>query len=169
MNIVGTVAIVKFVDSTGKRVSFDKAAKYGWVTPLPVVAGRLQLGHNTFTDQGRQALAYAFGGQSPSINFACTKFGIGTGTTPPATTDTELEAALEFNAGGYTKMITGVTWPSPFVVEFRLDIGVNDGNGYLITELGLFSGLEQLLARKTLVGLNKSQDFAPTLSYSIRM
>ena len=49
------------------------------------------------------------------------------------------------------------------------NIAVGDANGYLLTEFGLFSGNDTLLARKVRsVGINTTSDFSPTLTWRIR-
>jgi hypothetical protein len=52
-------------------------------------------------------------------------------------------------------------------VSFTLALG--DANGYVITEMGLYSGNSTLMARKIrAVAVNKTSDFSPTLTWRIR-
>ncbi len=128
----------------------------------------LPIGENLFVDQGRQLLAYAFGFAEPISNHVCSRFGVGTGTSPAKVTDVALQNPIKLSNSLFTKEIQGVSFPAPFIALVEFSLGVADANGYLITELGLFSGDDTLLSRKTTVGINKSSEFAPVLSWRIR-
>lgn len=170
----GFVQLSKIVDSTGKVVSFDKAEKFGWIKPSKVPSGWIldegsyPIGKNLFVDGGRQLLAYVFGGRSPMSDYACQKFGIGTGTTPAAVIDTALQSPIAFSAGVFTKTLDAVSFTSPFEARAEFTIGANQANGFLITEFGLFSGNNVLLARIVNVGINKTSDWAPAFSWRLR-
>ena len=171
---------MRLVDSSnGKNVPLEKAIKFGWLLDSrcstsrrgwDVRDGEIVLGSNLFVDQGRQMLSYLFGGKNPTSDYVCAKFGVGTGTTAPKVTDVGLESPISFVEGQevYLKEIDGVDWPRPFVSRVEFSIGAGEANGYLIKEMGLFSGNETLIARKTYVGINKSDDFSPVWSWSIR-
>jgi hypothetical protein len=126
-------------------------------------------GPNLFCDNGRQCLAYVFGGRSPSSDFACKKFGLGVGTTPPNVADVGLESALNFFGGSPVKPVDSISYPAPFIAAVQFTIGATEANGFLITEMGLFSGNDTLISRRVMVGINKTSDFAPTLSWRIRL
>jgi hypothetical protein len=96
---------------------------------------------------------------------------VGTGTTAPKVTDTGLENPIFFNPPTNTvttKEIDGVDFPTAFVARMEFTLASSEANGYLITEMGLFSGNDTLIARKTNVGINKSSDFSPTFTWRIR-
>jgi hypothetical protein len=170
----GYVALAGIKDAEGKSVSFEKAIKYGWVKPgrvprgFDLEPGTMPVGQNLFLDNGRQLLAYVWGGRSPMADYACQKFGVGTGTTPAAVIDVALESPVEFSTGVTTKNVDAITFPSPFVARVEFTIGANQCNGYLLTEFGLFSGNNVLLARIVNAGFNKTSDWAPSLTWSIR-
>jgi hypothetical protein len=90
----GFVTISKLTRPDGREVSTQEAVDKGLIKPLArkpsgwgIQKHEIPLGHNLFTDEGRQTMAYAFGFRSPIVNYVCTQFGIGTGTTPPKVTD----------------------------------------------------------------------------------
>lgn len=178
MNPTGLVTLKSFVANDGKVVSASEALSRGWVAlsepksgGWKLDSGEVPLGENLFVDNGRQLLAYVLGGRSPLSDFYISRFGIGTGTTAPASTDTSLENPVYFDAPTNlvsTKEVSAIDFPSPYVLRVEFTIGSGDGNGYLITELGLFSGSGSLIARRTNVGINKTSDFAPQLLWRIR-
>jgi hypothetical protein len=176
MRAEGLVTVSGIIDSTGKKVSFEKAVKYGWINGDPNAANgwdipndEYVLGKNLYLDNARQASAYAFGFRSPIDDFVCRKVGFGTGTIAPKITDVSLEAPILLSNGEYTKTISGVDFPAPFVARIEFTLGAGDANGFLITEMGLFTQSDTLLCRRTnSVGINKSSDFAPTMTWRLR-
>lgn len=169
-----TVSGIKLAD--GKSLTTQQAVDYGWITPTPgVYTGwglerhEVPLGTNLFVDQGRQIVAYAFGFRSPIADYTVQNFGVGTGLTPAKVTDVALQAPITLNTGGTTKPIDAVDFLSPFVVRVAFTLASDDANGYIISEMGLFSGGEALIARKVrAVSVNKTSDFSPTLTWRIR-
>lgn len=115
-------------------------------------------------------LAFAFGGRSPAANFAVSSFAVGTGLTVAKVTDVALESPILLaSTSAYSAPIDSVSYLSPFVVRVAFTIGINDANGYLISEMGLLSGGGALIARKIRsVGISKTADFSPTLTWRIR-
>lgn len=165
----GIVAIERIVDSSGKVVSLEKAIRYGWIEP------GAECSKNLFVDQGRQLLAYAFAFRSPIQNFVCQNFGVGTGTRPASTTDVALQAPIDLDPpnGVFTAPVNSIDFLSAFVVRIAFTLGLGtantQGNGSAITEMGLFSGNNTLIARRVrTVAINKSSDFAPTLVWRVR-
>lgn len=143
------------------------------------LAGMLPVGWNTTVDGFRQTSAYLFGARSPSSSYACTRFGIGTGTTPTNTSMTDLESPLAFfdpGGGGLltTKPITSVSYPSAYVASVQMTLAQTEGNGILITELGLYaydsgSSTAILLARKFMpAGLQKDGGASMDFAWNIR-
>lgn len=173
----GIVTVSKVVDATGREVSTQQAIDYGWICPP---AGRqptgwglerheVVLGHNLFVDQGRQLMAYAFAFRAPLANYTCQRFGVGTGTTAAKVTDVALEAPIQLSTGDWTKPVDLIDFLSAFVVRVSFSLGTADANGYIISEMGLFSGNDTLIARKIRsVSLNKTSDFSPTLTWRLR-
>ena len=130
----------------------------------------IPIGSNLFLANGRQCLAYAVGNRAPLSNYVIASFGVGTGTTPAKATDVALEAPVTFSDGRLLKDVSGIDFPAPFIVRVEIELGINDANGYLITEWGLYSGDETLVARKVdLVGTNKqSSGFSSSYFWRIR-
>jgi len=169
-----TVSGVRLAD--GKVISNQQAVDYGWIKPangqfVGWGLGRheIPLGENLFVDQGRQIVAYAFGFRSPISSYTVQRFGVGTGTTAARVTDVALESPIVLNTGTTTKLIDAVDFLSPFVVRVAFTLANDDANGYIISEMGLFSGGEALIARKVrAVSINKTSDYSPTLTWRIR-
>jgi len=112
------------------------------------------------------------GGKIPTTDYTVTHFSIGIGTTPPTVADVGLEDPLSFYGDPSPvelKPIDGATWPSPFVTLVTFTLGATEANGNLITEMGLFTGNETLVARRVHIGINKTEDFAPTLGWRLRL
>ncbi|MDD1733162.1 MAG: hypothetical protein LUQ53_04245 [Methanothrix sp.] len=177
MRAEGLITVSKITLADGKELPLRKACDYGWINPERTPGGwdvgqdEVCLGSNLFLDQGRQLLAYAFGFRAPIENYTVQKFGVGTGLTAARVTDVALEAAIPLASGfgATTALITSVDFLTAFVMRVGFNIAVGDANGYLLTEFGLFSGNNTLLARKVRsVGINKTSDFSPTLTWRIR-
>jgi len=166
----GELILEKLTDGFGKDIPFDDARRYGWLKELEVYKYQEDT-HNLFVDQGRQLLAYAFGFRAPIENYTVQKFAVGTGLTAARVTDVALESAVALASGfGATvAKITSVDFLTAFVMRVGFNVAVGDANGYLLTEFGLFSGNDTLLARKVRsVGINKTSDFSLTLTWRIR-
>lgn len=169
-----TVSGIKLAD--GKTLSTQQAVDYGWVKAAPgafsgwgLERHEVPLGENLFVDQGRQIVAYAFGFRSPVSDYTVQRFGVGTGLTPAKVTDVALQAPVTLNNSSTTKEIDTVDFLSPFVVRVGFTLATDDANGYILSEMGLFSGGEALIARKVrAVSINKTSDFSPTLTWRIR-
>ena len=114
-------------------------------------------------------MAYAFGFRSPISSYTVQRFGVGTGLIPAKVTDVALQAPVTLNNASTTKPIDSVDFLSPFVVRVAFTLANDDANGYILSEMGLFSGGEALIARKVrAVSINKTSDFSPTLTWRIR-
>jgi hypothetical protein len=169
-----TISSIRLAD--GKSLSTQQAVDYGWISPAGgrfagwgLDRSEVPLGENLFVDQGRQIVAYAFGFRSPVSDYTVQKFGVGTGLTPAKVTDVALQAPVTLNNGATTKAIDTVDFLSPFVVRIGFTLASDDANGYILSEMGLFSGGNALIARKVrAVSINKTSDFAPTLTWRIR-
>jgi len=174
---VGFVSISKITLADGQELSTQQAVDYGWIK---APAGRqpagwglerheVPVGKNLFLDQGRQAMAFAFGGRSPTVNYAISLFAIGTGTTAAQVTDVALAAPILFPSSLYHKAVDSIDYMSPFVVRVAFTIGTTEANGTLISEMGLLTGGQALVTRKVrATSINKTSDYAPTLTWRIR-
>jgi len=170
----GFVTISKLTQD-GKEISTQDAVDSGLIIPYGekpkdfyIPKHEVPLGDNLFLDQGRQLQAYCFGFAAPIQNYVCSQFGVGTGTSPSKVTDTALQNPVEFTAGVYLKDINGVDYPAPFIARVEFTLGNSEANGYLLTEMGLYSGDGTLIARKIMTGINKTSSLSPTLSWRIR-
>lgn len=173
----GLVTVSKIVGADGREISTQQAVDRGWICPP---AGRspagwglqrheVPVGENLFVDNGRQLVAYAFGFRAPIENYTCQKFAVGTGTTAARVTDVALEAPITLSSGDWTKAVDVIDYLSAFVVRVSFTLGVTDANGYVISEMGLLSGNNTLIARKIrAVSINKTSDFSPTLTWRLR-
>lgn len=173
----GFVTISKITLADGRELSTQQAVDYGWVAGLkggqPAGWGlqrhEIPLGHNLVVDQGRQCVAYAMGFRAPITDFTIGKFGVGTGLTAAKVTDVALEAAVALTGGFTTKAIDLIDFVSPFVVRVSFTLSASEANGYVLSEMGLYTGNDTLIARKVRsVSINKTSDFAPTLTWRIR-
>lgn len=173
----GFSSVIAVHDAEGKPVTLAKAVDYGWITPgkaLPgwdITSDEIPLGPNLQLDNFRQYLCYASTYRSPVGNYVLQRFGVGTGVRPPTTADTQLQAQVALTAPDIpsytTKLIDYVAYPSPYYAQIYFTLGVNDANGYLLTEVGLFSGDNTLLIRWTIPGIAKDSSFTPTLQHRL--
>ena len=177
MKIEGLVTISKITLASGEEISTSKAIDNGWIARpsgrQPVGWGlephEVPLGKNLFVDQGRQLVVYAFGFRSPIQNYVIQNFGVGTGNTAAQVTDVALDAPIVLSNGQTTKAVDTIDFLSPFVMRVGFTLGVGDANGYIISEQGLFTGNNALIARKVRsVSINKTSDFASTLCWRLR-
>ena len=167
----GDVSIDRIVDGFGKVISVEQAVKYGWLKPgIGAVCPYTETDtRNLFVDQGRQLLAYCFGFRAPLYNYTCQNFGVGTGVTAANVTDVALEAPITLSNGQITKAVDMIDFLSAFVVRVSMTLGLADANGYVVSEMGLFSGNNVLIAHKIRsTSINKTSDFAPTLTWRLR-
>jgi hypothetical protein len=177
MNRPEGIITVSKVCLGGKEISTQKAVDYGFIAPSkdqPAGWGlerhEVVVGNNLFLDQGRQVTCYALGFRAPIFNFTIQYFGVGTGLTPARVTDVALESPITLNNAQTTKAIDTVDFLSPFVLRASFTLASDDANGYLISEMGLFSGGQALMARAIrAVSINKTSDISPTLTWRIRL
>jgi hypothetical protein len=173
----GLLTVTKITLADGKELPLQKACDSGLIIHERSPAGwgigpnEVCLGKNLFLDQGRQLLAYAFGFRAPVENYSCQQFGVGTGVTAAQMTDVALEAPVPLASQGdaITAPVTSIDFLTAFVVRVGFTIAYGDANGYFLTEFGLYSGNGTLITRfvRTL-GINKTSDFSPTLTWRIR-
>ena len=72
---------------------------------------------------------------------APSKFKIGTGTTTPATSDTDVETGVNINGGATKSFVTGypILDETNIQATIRCFLNTVEGNGNSLTELGLFN------------------------------
>ncbi len=173
----GLVTISRVMTDDGKEISTQKAVDYGWINPgtsrqpagWDLERHEIVVGNNLFLDNGRQVLCYAMGGRAPIYNYVISQFGVGTGISAARVTDVALEAPITLSTG-LLKPIDAVDYLSAFVMRISFTLGLADANGYIISEMGLFSGGGAIIARKVrAVSINKNSSFSPVCSWRIRM
>jgi hypothetical protein len=175
----GWISVDNVFDAEGRPVSVDQALRYGWIRTNFVnpnfksydelnAANASVAGPNLFVDNGRQLLAYCFGERSPISSFTCKNFGLGTGTFVPKVTDVALEQPITFFGASQQKPVSTIDYSVPFVARVEFVIAAGEANGYLITEMGLFSGDGTLIARRVHAGINKTSDWSPVLGWRTR-
>lgn len=151
-----------------------KAIKYGWIVPGEVPSGwklprgSVPIGSNLFVDGGRQNAVFSLGFRTPISDFTLQKFQVGTGTRAASVTDVALENPVLFGNGQAYKNLDTVEFPAPFTLRAVFTLGSTDCNGYLLTEFGLCSGNNTLMARVVRPGINKTAAFSPTLAHLLR-
>jgi len=177
MRAEGLITVSGITLADGSKLSTQQAVDYGWIKAprgrqtrgWGLSRHEVVVGRNLFLDQGRQVACYALGFRSPIANYTIQSFGVGTGLTPATVTDVALQAPVTLSNGQTTKAIDCIDFLSPFVMRVSFTIGVSDANGYILSEMGLFSGGGAIIARKVrAVSINKTSDYAPTLSWRVR-
>lgn len=117
--------------------------------------------HNLVLDAGLNLLRDLINGTVTSGNV--THVAVGTGTTPPAGTDTALVAEV------FRDVVTART-VSPKAVNFQLVLASTQANGHNLTEAGLIvAGLvpEVLFARAIFEAVPKDETVTVTLSWDV--
>lgn len=175
--VKGFVTVSGITLADGSVISTQQAVDYGWIKPAPgrqpsgwgLEKHEVPIGENLFLDNGRQMLCYLMGFRAPIQDYACQKFGVGTGTTAANVTDVALEAPALLANGAYTKGIDTIDFLNAFVVRVALTLGLSDANNKLITEFGLYTGNDTLIARKVkAVSLAKTDQYSPSFLWRIR-
>ena len=162
------------IRSHNQPIPLQYAVDSGLVVPSRTPRGwgigrdEISLGQNLVVDTGRQAGCYALGGLTPSANNVITNFGAGTGLTVPQATDVQLVSPLPFSTGSLYQAVDSVAFPAPFNLQVKITIDAASMNGYLLTEFGLFTGNNTLIARKLIQsGINKGAGGFDGLSYTL--
>ncbi len=174
MNARGFLSCTGIKDAAGNPVDLKDAVRHGWLRPGEVPAGfdlapgAVPLGSNLWVDGGRQYAVYALAFRTPAQSFTLQRFAVGTGVRPPSVTDVALVNPVNFASGLPYKQVDAVQFPAPFMIRAVYTLGADDCNGYLLTEFGLLAGDNTLLARVVRPGINKTSDFAPSLSWELR-
>lgn len=149
----------------------------------------LALADNLVVNKGRQTIANLIGGRDydssvPNSDWMVKFVRFGTYDSAPKFSDLTLSPQPQtglYTGGENTipldavsgvpsnaKLISAVDWPQDFLVRFEIELGPDEANGYLVREMGLFTGNDNLFARKTFVGLSKSAAFGLTFLWRVR-
>lgn len=113
--------------------------------------------HNLVVTAGKGLVAGCLSGVSTPI----TKMGVGSGSTAAAAGDTALGTAIDTNA----LTVSGGTL-SGAAVTYACTWAAGDGTG-AITEAGLFSAADVMLARTVFSVVNKSASDTITISWTV--
>ena len=113
--------------------------------------------HNLVVTSGKGLVAGCLSGVSTPI----TKMGVGSGATTAAAGDTALGSVIDTNA----LTVSGGTL-SGSTVTYACTWAAGDGTGAL-TEAGLFSAADVMLARTVFPVVNKGADDTVTISWTV--
>ena len=147
--------------------------------------GVIVLGDNLVVNSGRQVISNLIGGRNfnsatPNKDWVVAKISFGTYDEAPRFTDTTLspqflngvhsggENEIAYNGTDYKKTLSSVDWPQPFITRFEGILGVDEGVGFLIRELGLWTFNETLFARKAIPAIAKDDQFGFSILWRVR-
>ncbi len=114
--------------------------------------------NNMIMSVARDALAKLVGGDGAGKTVK--SIGVGTNGGGPDPGDTKL-------TNGYTKNVTGRSYPSTGRVVFAFSIGLGEANGKAIKEFGLICSDGTRFARKTRGTIEKADDIEITGTWTI--
>lgn len=145
------------------------------------------LGDNLVVNGGRQTVVNLLGGRDwdpgvPNDNWIVKYVRFGSYDQAPRFTDITLspqpsvsppfvggENTIEINnSGDIFKLITAVDWPQPFIARFEIELNLDEANGFLVREMGLFTGNHTMVARKAFVGIAKTSQFGLSFLWRLR-
>lgn len=106
--------------------------------------------HNLIVSTGLQSAAKAIGGDA---NFVASKVAVGEDNTPPDVSD----AMPLLNQ--FVKSVSTTTYPETNSVQFDFIIESTEANGTSITEFGLVTANDTLIARRVVSTIQKTSDF----------
>lgn len=112
-------------------------------------------GENTVVSLGRQAVAQLLGGDV--TDNSVTYFKAGTSTASTTVSMSDLGTPVNIDAD-QVKPIDSVTYPSQTSVRFNFTIGTSEANGNALSELGLFTDNDDMVARKVFPAIDKTSD-----------
>lgn len=147
--------------------------------------GSVSVGFNLFVNRGREVIANLLGGRGLTApgdisQWVVSKISFGTYDEVPRFTDVSLspqpvpgkyqggENEIQLDGENFKKQLVSVDWPSPYIVRFEAILGLNEANGFLIREMGLWTMNENLVARKTITPIQKSSDYSLSFLWRIR-
>lgn len=97
-----------------------------------------------------------------TANAYVSQMQFGTGTAAPTVTDTTLQRPIT-----PVKAVTAVATPGTYTVEFSAYLGANEGNGFPLTEAGLLTAGNILVARTTFAARTKTSDYQYGFQWTI--
>ena len=110
------------------------------------------------TDAGRKIIINRSFKASPDYT-APSLFKIGTGTTAPTVSDTDVETGVNINGGATKAFVSGypILDETNFQVTVRCLLNSTEGNGNTLTEFGLFNtdGSPLMYSRSTHTAISK--------------
>jgi len=92
------------------------------------------------------------------------RIAFGTGTDAPVPTDTHLQSPIT-----PIKTIGAVSYPSDTSVLFTSYLLANEGNGFSISEAGLYARNDNLVSRAVFDSQTKTADYQFTFHWTIQM
>ena len=109
---------------------------------------------NTLTNEAARQVSHLLVGDN-FANLKVTEFKVGTGSTAPLRTDTDLETPVHQQA------VTEITFPDVGQVEFKMVLDfVTAANGFQLVEAGLFSADgNSLFARQVHTVISKDENY----------
>jgi hypothetical protein len=110
------------------------------------------------TKNGKNLMLYRLIGTSKTVP---SLFKVGTGTTDPTESDTDLETAVEITTGVYTKAFASgypVLTEASKQLTIRCVLASTEANGNSLTEFGIFNtdGTPLMYSRDTHVAITKN-------------
>ena len=135
------------------------------------------LGDNLVVNQARTVLQKLVAGVGYATSeWVIGKMSWGSGDEPPKFSDITLSPQPIEGVGGGSnqlsvglKVLSSVNITSPYMAQFEAILGTEEENGQTIREAGLWTFNETLFARKTFPGILKTNDFAISFLWSIRL
>lgn len=114
---------------------------------------------NIITDSGNLIQIHRTFTASPTIS-SPTLFKIGTGTTDPTVSDTDLETGVNINGGPTKAFVSGypVLDETNLQATIRTLLDTTEGNGNSLTEFGLFNtdGSPLMFSRSVFTAITKN-------------
>lgn len=114
---------------------------------------------NIITDSGSLIQIHRTFIASPTIS-SPTLFKIGTGTTDPTISDTDIETGVNINGGATKTFVSGypIIDETTLQATTRTQIDTTEGNGNSLTEFGLFNtdGSPLMFSRSVFTAITKN-------------
>lgn len=159
-----------------------KRTAAGILTPSDIPEGYLPIGSNLVVDRARQVLANLAGGLEPMSDWKVAFVSWGLDDEVARFTDLTLSpqgtpanlvipGSNQITIAGYPgnlKPILTVDFPQPYIVRWEVVLAPQEGNGYLLREMGLWTANGNLFARKTFVGTSKTSDYGLSWLWRVR-
>lgn len=146
--IKGHITITKIYENGCREVVFDD--------------------HNLIVDSGLSALSQLIGQTvATPTDLKFDRIRIGTDSTPPAATQTDIIAPLLNDSEQLISTVTENVSSTPGLTEFIATLGTAQGNGETLREVGLFTSNGTMIARQVYGDIVKSSTFAVEYTWRI--